>query len=182
MLRDTKQRAIEKKLTVLTKGSRRSLDWIEIPIGQWFYSHTNKEIYKYDRGVFECYAAQSPSPSLIPDAPWRFYTHHHLKVPHDDMVLATVREEDYQLILETVYRPSMIWRTVNDTREIEMVLLERNSRHLKQAEIEEGRCHDETIRRMRENQGTDLMDEILNGTVAIPDATDEIIVAWIGIV
>eukprot|EP00956_Cyclotella_meneghiniana_P033093 scaffold93176_cov89-Cyclotella_meneghiniana.AAC.2 len=95
------------------------------------------------------------------------------------MVLATVREEDDQLILETVYRPSMIWRTVNDTREIEMVLLERNSRHLKQAEIEEGRCHDETIRRMRKNQGTDLMDEILNGTVAIPDATDEIIVAWI---
>ena len=69
MLRETKQRAIEKKLTVLTKGSRRSLNWIEIPIGQWFYSHTNKEIYKYDRGVFECYAAKSPSPSLIPDAP-----------------------------------------------------------------------------------------------------------------
>eukprot|EP00956_Cyclotella_meneghiniana_P016019 scaffold25072_cov68-Cyclotella_meneghiniana.AAC.2 len=180
MLRETKQRAIEKKLTVLTKGSRRSLDWIEIPIGQWFYSHTNKEIYKYDRGVFECYAAKSPSPSLIPDAPWRFYKHHHLKVPHDDMVLALlVREEEDQLVLEAVYRPSMIWRTVNDTREIEMVLLERNSRHLKQAEIEEGRCHDETIQRMRENHGTDLMDEVLNGTIEIPEATDEIIVAWI---
>eukprot|EP00956_Cyclotella_meneghiniana_P004438 scaffold5449_cov52-Cyclotella_meneghiniana.AAC.6 len=105
--------------------------------------------------------------------------HHHLKVTHDDMVLETVREEEDQFILETVYSPSMIWPTVNDTREIEMVLLECNSRHLKQAEIEEGRCHDETIKRMRENHGTDLMNEVLNGTIEIPEATDEIIVAWI---
>lgn len=179
MLREAKERTVNKKLTGLTKGSRRSLDWIEIPIGQWFYSHTNKEIYKYDRGVFECYAAITPSPSLIPDSPWKFYTHHHLKVPHEDIVQAEVIVENEQIVMTAVSLPSVIWHTVNDTNEIEMVLLERNSRHLKQAEMEEGKCHDPTVRAMMADHGLDLMDEILQGTIEIPEATDDIIVAWI---
>ena len=88
MLQDARERSVNKKPMGMTKGARRSLDWIEIPKGQLFYSHLKKEIYKYDRGVFECYAAISPSPGLIPDAPWRFYKHHHLKVPHEDIVQA----------------------------------------------------------------------------------------------
>jgi hypothetical protein len=62
------------------RGIHQSLDWIEILTGQWYYSHENKETYKYDSGVFESYAAYSPSPSLIPTHPTKFYKHHHLKV------------------------------------------------------------------------------------------------------
>ena len=58
MLRDTKQRAIEKKLTVLTKGSRRSLDWIEIPIGQWFSPIRTR---RYINTIGECLNAMQHS-------------------------------------------------------------------------------------------------------------------------
>ena len=60
-----------------------------------------------------------------------------------------------------------------------MVLLERNSRHLKQAEMEEGKCHDPNVRAMRANHGTDIMDEVLSGTMELSEATDEVIAAWI---
>eukprot|EP00956_Cyclotella_meneghiniana_P027871 scaffold63632_cov60-Cyclotella_meneghiniana.AAC.1 len=78
------------------------------------------------------------------------------------------------IILTAVEQPSVIWRTVNDTSEIEKLLLERNSRHLRQAEMEEGKCHDPLIRQMKMNHGVDMMDEVLSGTIDIPAATDEI--------
>eukprot|EP00956_Cyclotella_meneghiniana_P023526 scaffold45982_cov25-Cyclotella_meneghiniana.AAC.1 len=45
--------------------------------------------------------------------------------------------------------------------------------------MEEGKCHDPLIRQMRKNHGVDMMDEVLSGSIDIPAATDEIIVAWI---
>eukprot|EP00956_Cyclotella_meneghiniana_P006230 scaffold8106_cov56-Cyclotella_meneghiniana.AAC.2 len=45
--------------------------------------------------------------------------------------------------------------------------------------MEEGKCHDPLIREMRKNHGVDMMDEVLAGSIDIPEATDEIIMAWI---
>jgi hypothetical protein len=154
MLCEEKEREVNRKLTNIVKGPHQSLEWIEVPIGEWFYSHANKEIYRFQRGVFECYAAWTPSPSLIPTHPWKFYPHHHLKVPHEDIVHAQVREENDWLILEAVFRPAPIWRTVTDASEIEELLLERNCRHLQQAVVEEGRTHHPVVQSLMEGYGT----------------------------
>ena len=160
----------------------QSLNWIEVPEGTWFYSKKNREIYHYDRGVFETHAAWSPQPGLIPENPWKFYTHHHLKVPSDDIVLAQVSVEHDFIFLQAVYLPSPIWRTVTDPREIERLLLVRNMRHLQQASIEEGRVHHPVMQSIMQNHGTDLLQEVLDGTLSLAEATDEVIVAWINAV
>ena len=179
MLRQEKDREINRKLTAIVKGPHQSLNWIEVPIGEWFFSREKGEIYRYDKGVFESYSAWSPQPGLIPTSPWKFYSHHHLKVPHDDIVHAQVSEQDGFLILEAVYKPATIWRTVTDVKEIETLLLERNKRHLQQASIEAGRVHDPLMQSLMSDHGTDLMQEVYDGTISIPDATDEVIAAWI---
>jgi hypothetical protein len=93
MLTQERQREVNRKLTSMVKGLHQGLIMVEVPIGEWFYSHSNKEVYHYHRGVFECYTAWSPTLSLIPTHPWRFYSHHHLKVPHDDIVHAQVSRQ-----------------------------------------------------------------------------------------
>ena len=179
MLRDEREREINRKLTAITKGIHQSLDWIEIPTGQWYYSHEKKEIYKYDSGVFESYAAYSPSPSLIPTHPTKFYKHHHLKVPHKDIVEAQVEEQDDFIHLTAVYCPGPIWKKVTDAKEIEQLIMERNRRHLLQAEVEDGRCQEMIMQELRCNNGLDLLQEVLDGSISIDDATDETIAAWI---
>jgi hypothetical protein len=179
MLAQERQREVNRKLTSMVKGSHQGLIMVEVPIGEWFYSHSNKEVYHYHRGVFECYAAWSPTPSLIPTHPWRFYSHHHLKVPHDDIVHAQVSLQGEFYILEAIFRPAQIWRNVTEPAEIEQLLLERNRRHLQQAVVEEGRTQHPVIQAMMSGHGTDLLEDIKNGTVDISDATDEVIVAWI---
>jgi hypothetical protein len=75
-------------------------------------------------------------------------------------------ENDW-LILEAVYRPAQIWRTVTDADEIEELLLERNCRHLQQAVVEEGRTHDPIIQAMMHEHGTDLLQDVKDGTVSM---------------
>lgn len=180
MLSEERQREVNRKLTSMVKGSHQGLTMVEVPIGgEWFYSQSNKEIYHYHRGVFECYAAWSPTPSLIPTHPWRFYSHHHLKVPHDDIVHAQVSLQGEFYILEAIFRPDQIWRNVTEPSEIEQLLLERNRRHLQQAVVEEGRTQNPLIQAMMGGHGTDLLNDIKNGTLDVSDATDEVIVAWI---
>jgi hypothetical protein len=129
--------------------------------------------------VFESYAAQMPSPTLIPTHPTKFYTHHHLKVPHSDIVEAQVEAHSDHLLLTAIYRPSNIWGTVTDAAEIEELIMERNRWHLQQAEIEEGRCHDPIMKELRKGHRIDLMQEVLDGTITLDDATDETVAAWI---
>ena len=95
-------------------------------------------------------------------------------MPHDEIV----SEKDGFLILEAVYQPSTstIWRTVPDVNEIEALLLEQNKRHLQQkTSIEE----DGRVRSLMTDHDTDRMQEVLDGTISIPEATDEVIAAWI---
>jgi hypothetical protein len=179
MLRDEKDREVNRKLTCITKGSHQSLDWIEIPTGEWYYSHQKREIYRYDKGVFESYAAWSPTAGLVPTHPWKFFGHHHLKVPHDDIVEAQVVREGDFFILQAVYMRNQIWKTVTDAEEIERLLTERNCRHLQQATVEAGRSQHELTQRIMTGHGTDLMQDILDGSIDIDDAADEAVHAWI---
>ena len=178
-MQDERDREINRKLTAITKGKHQSLDWIEMPTGTWYYSHEKKELYKYDKGVFESYAALSPSPTLIPDHPTKFYHHHHLKVPHKDIVQAQVVDKEDHFLLTAVYRPTNIWKKVTNAKEIESIIIQRNKRHLQQAEVEEGRAHTPLMQAIRRNHGTDLLQEILDGTIDIDAATDEAVTAWV---
>jgi hypothetical protein len=58
MLHMEKEREVNRKLSVITKGPGpgQSLDWIEVPTGMWYYSHSKKEIYRYHQGVFQAYS------------------------------------------------------------------------------------------------------------------------------
>jgi hypothetical protein len=179
MLSQEKTREVNRKLTALVKGAHQGLNLIEVPVGEWFYSRSNREIYRYDHGVFECYSPWSPTPSLIPTHPWKFYSHHHLKVPHEDIVHAEVYREGDFYMLHAVSLPTQIWRSVTDPEEMETLLLQRNRRHLQQAIVEEGHTHDPIIQRMMSGHGTDLLDEIKSGTLDTSEATDEVILAWI---
>jgi hypothetical protein len=62
-----------------------------------------------------------------------------------------------------------IWRTVTDAEEIERLLLERNCRHLQQAVVEEGRTHDPIIQSIMGNHGTDLLQDVKEGRIAVDD-------------
>jgi hypothetical protein len=124
-------------------------------------------------------SAWSPSRNLIPDSPWRFYKHHHLKVPHDDIVEAQVKMTDEHIILRAVSLPSQIWRTVTDIVEIKSLLLERNKHHLQQSDAKEGRVHDPIIQSLLPNHCTDLLDEVLSGSISIDSAADEVLKAWL---
>jgi hypothetical protein len=179
MLRMEKEREVNRKLSALMEGPRQSLDWIEVPTGVWYYSHKNKEIYRYNQGVFEAYSPWTPTRNLIPTSPWKFYKHHHLKVPPDDIVDAQIEEREDFITLTAVFKPSQIWRTVTDTKEIEQLLIERNKRHLQQSDIEEGRVHNPNVQKLLSNHGTDLLREVLNETISLDDAAEEVVTAWI---
>ena len=159
MIHTAKEREINRKLSSAMKGTHQSLSWIEVPTAKWFYSHKKKEIYRYDKGVFECYAAWSPTPSLIPTSPWHFYCHHHLKVPHDDIAQAEVEDNGEYYILNSVHHPrNDLWRVVSGAKEIEALILECNKRHLQQATVEASRGHDPIMSSIMEDHGTDLLD------------------------
>ena len=91
---------VNRKMTNAIKGYRRSLDRVEVPLYTWHYSDSAKEIYRYDKGVFEAHAAYTPKAALQPTHPTKFYLHHHLKVPPDDTVRADVNMEDGFLCLK----------------------------------------------------------------------------------
>ena len=107
--------------------------------------------YSYDQGVFKAHAAHTPQPGLIPTDPTYFYTHHYLKVPPDDTVCADVSFGKESITLDKVYPPGKIWMEVTDTKKIETIILQQNTRHLQQALIEDGRVHDPIMQKMVEN-------------------------------
>ena len=90
MAQRAQERGVNRKMTNTIKGPRKGLDWIEVPLYEWFYSDKEKELYRYQSGVFEAYAAKRPTPGLIPTNPREFYSHHHLKVLPPDAVRANV--------------------------------------------------------------------------------------------
>lgn len=57
MIKTTKENAVNRKLSLITKGWRGVLDCIQIPTHSWLFSPTKQELYHYDDGVYEAYPA-----------------------------------------------------------------------------------------------------------------------------
>jgi len=179
MQRNAVERAVNRKLSMAIKGSHRGLDWIEVPRYDWYYSHSTKEVYHFDNGVFEAHAPYTPQIGLQPPSPTIFYSHHHLKVLPNDAVRAEVHPDGDYLALSLVYLPSPLWREVNDPKEIESTIIGRNKRHLQQASIEPGRAHDPIMQQLADKNGINSMvDSIKDGSLTIDAAADETIQAW----
>ena len=63
MKQTTIERQINRKLTVITKGTHSQLDRIQIPTGTWYISESSKELYRYDQGVWEAHPQRPESSS-----------------------------------------------------------------------------------------------------------------------
>ena len=61
MLRNMEIKQMHRKLTLLTKGPRSGLDFIQIPTKEWYYSPSVHELYHYSMGFFECHRADGAS-------------------------------------------------------------------------------------------------------------------------
>ncbi len=73
MIKDTHDRAINRKLTIATKGSHRLLDSIQIPTHEWLYQNS-KMSYQYEKGSFKAYQPTSEGSAHT------FKSHHTLKI------------------------------------------------------------------------------------------------------
>ena len=159
MIWTTEQNAVNRKLSMITKGRRGVLDRIQIPNHHWFYSASKAELYHYDVGVFEAYP-------MCEDG--TFYRHHTLKVPASDVVLVNVDIDpvtNHWTITEMLPTPRTMWVDVTSQIEIERALLARNKRHLQQTAREEGISTRPPISTLKQNDGfNDMSTAILQGT------------------
>ena len=158
MLRSARDSAINRKLTIVTKGRRGILDRITVPTHDWFLSERHKEIYHYDDGIFEAYPHQTGD---------HYYAHHTIKVLADDALPITVSPMDdgrWMLVERLPPRVNM-WQDVTSQSEIEQILLRRNRRHLEQTAREGGVSTRPPLTTLRESHGFNpLSDSVLAGT------------------
>lgn len=158
MIQTTKNNAVNRKLSMITKGRRGVLDRIQVPIHHWLYSPSKRELYHYDDGVFEAYPASDDA---------TFHRHHTLKVPSTDVVLVQVDIDQHTQrwkITATLPTPKSMWYDITSQMEIEAALLRRNKRHLQQTAREEGISTRPPLSNLRENFGFNSMTRtILNG-------------------
>ena len=159
MIRTTEQNAVNRKLSLITKGRRGVLDRIQIPTHTWFYSPLRRELYHYDAGVFEAYPACDEL---------TFHRHHTLKVPSSDIALVEVEIDPATqrwTITATLPTPKTMWTDITSQTEIEKALLQRNKRHLQQTAREEGISTKPPLTTLRENYGFNSMaTKVLDGT------------------
>jgi hypothetical protein len=127
MKRTALENATNRKLSLLTKGQKGSIDRIQIPTSTWYLSPTKAEIYHYDSGVFEAYPEAGPG---------TYHPYHTIKVPSSDAVRIDVRfDTDRHLWIPTlVTEELMCWEDVVQQEDLEAALLRRNERHLRQTE------------------------------------------------
>lgn len=159
MIKTTKENAVNRKLSLITKGRRGVLDRIQIPTHTWLFSSTKQELYHYDDGVFEAYPASDDG---------TFHRHHTLKIPASDVVLVQVdvdKETHRWRITETLPTPQSMWVDITSQTEIEQALLRRNKRHLQQTAREGGISTRLPMTALRQNYGyNDLATKVLEGT------------------
>ena len=93
-------------------------------------SKKSGELYHYHLGFFEAY-------SMKKDKHGEYSTHHVLKVIPDDAIQVEIEmvDDGYQI---TKTGDRIQWETVDLREEMELQLLERNKRHLKQVVKEDG--------------------------------------------
>ena len=168
MIRSAKENAVNRKLSIITKGPRGVLDRIQIPSHDWFHSQRHAELYHYANGVFEAY----PS-----DGEGSFYPHHTLKVLPSDAVAVTIGQRDTSLhyfIADRLPIAPIVWNDVTSQAEIEMLLLERNKRHLQQTAREEGVSTKPFLTFIRRDHGINVeARKILDGTLTEYELTPD---------
>jgi len=90
-------------MTSALKGSRESLNRIEVSKFDWYYSADKAELYHYDKGVYKLYAAYLPQVGIKPTSPTKFFTHHNLKVLLEEAVYAEVWiDNDYIYLVKVL--------------------------------------------------------------------------------
>ena len=166
MIRRTRESALNRKLTAITKGRRGVLDRIQIPTHTWFFSASQHELYHYDTGVFVAYPASIGG---------LFHMHHTVKMPPSDIVLADISHTpNGWLLTKTSPLPDNLWKDITSQTEIESVLLARNQRHLEQVQRQGGQSTTAPITLLREGYGFNtLSSSILDGSPTDFDLTPE---------
>ena len=158
MHRKMQSSAVNRKLTMVTKGQRGALKMIQVPTHEWFYSEDKQELYRYHRGVFEAYPAATE---------FLFYTHHTRKVLPNGVKAVLVERDwsgEYWMISTILPMPTPLWRDVTAAEEIEKELLQRNKMHLEQTDREGGISTGRTMTAVREDHGVNpLSQRILDG-------------------
>ncbi len=159
MIRTTKNNAMNRKLHMITKGLQGTLDRIQIPTHDWFYSEKHDELYHYSDGVFKAYPSAGDN---------TFFPHHTLKVTSPDATLVKVRLTDNPPrwhITDTLPTPVTLWIDVTSQEDIEAHLLRRNKRHLEQTSREQGISTGPLLSDLRDNNGVNpLATDILDGS------------------
>ena len=148
--------AINRKLSLVTKGPRGTLRLIQTPTHAWFYSQN--ELYHYHDGVFEAYPAAATG---------LFHTHHTRKVlPHKIQAVEVMRDssDKFWKISTFLPLPDPLWQDVTSGEEIEEELMRRNRMHLEQVAREEGISTQPLLTELRRDHGfNNFSSAILNG-------------------
>lgn len=159
MHRKIKENAVNRKLTAITKGHRGALKMIQVPRHDWFYSEVKRELYHYNRGVFEAYPAANEE---------LFFLHHTRKVLPSGIQAVEVEKDHtgkYWIIATVIPMPKPLWRDITSTDSIEAELLQRNQMHLEQTAREHGISTEPTMTAVRQNYGINpISEKILDGT------------------
>ncbi len=167
MIWRTRERALNRKLTTITKGHRGVLDRIQIPTYMWFLSTAPHELFHYDNGVFEAF---SHSHSKF------FHAHHTVKMPPANMELAVVTPLPQGWHLTSLSPiPDDLWRDITSQAEIESTLIAQNQRHLKQVQRQGGQSMTTPITTLRADHGfNNFSAAILEGSTPLEyDLTPE---------
>ena len=106
MKRIVEERRVNRKLTAITKGPHCQIDRIQVPVHDWFHSEKSKEIYHFDKGVWEAYPMKTPS---------LYFSHHTLKVLPEDATPITVQREADGIRIES-FLPQIehLWKDITD--------------------------------------------------------------------
>jgi hypothetical protein len=152
--------AMNRKLSLITKGRRGTLNMIQIPAHDWFLCKDTHELFHYDNGVFEAYPPVPGDDNL-------FHSHHTLKVLPRNIEAVRVEKDPtstYWRIAETRPLPTPLWIDVTKCEDIEARLLRRNERHLQQTAWEEGISTHPLFTALREGQGFNALSaRVLDG-------------------
>ncbi len=178
MVKDTQERAMNRKLTAATKGIYRPLNTIQIPTHDWFLSPQQNELYKYEHGNFKAYPADASLST--------FYTHHTLKVLPPDSVLVEVelnKTNDRYRIKSVLPKPKHTWQDITTPSEMETTLLAQNKRHLQQTVIKGGTSDCKAMTAFREEMGLGSAgNALLQGPYQIEYEVGAAITTWMNAV
>ncbi|KAL7549105.1 hypothetical protein ACHAWF_014298, partial [Thalassiosira exigua] len=127
MISAAKQKIMQKRITRIFKPAHVPLDYIQIPVGKWFYDRANDEVYEFDQGLFRAH------PRLRGGADLTYSKAYSLKTMPDNVKVIEISEHDDMIQCLTT-RPTEApqWQNVTDSKEIEKWLARRNKRHYQQ--------------------------------------------------